>query len=130
MANEITVGFNLQVLNGYFTDRVALGQVQFDQNNAGRGGGVQQFTTSEEDFAIGDIDVASGSTAGFCYLRNIEAAGGADFLFGPQVGTGNFEAIGTLAPGEFAFFRLTPGVQLRGKASSGTCKVDIRIYED
>lgn len=131
MSNEIKVAFNLFASNGFFTDRVSLGQVSFDQTNAGRGGTTQTFTDSEADF-----DQDGVTTEGLVYIRNIEPAGRASFQFGPEIGTtGAGEMVCTLEPGDFAFFRLKAGVQLRGVAvpvgtAYTTCKVDIRIYED
>jgi len=131
MSDEIKVAFNLSAVNGYFTDRVALGQVAFDQANAGRGGTTQTFTDSESNFEQDGV-----TTEGLIYIRNLEATGRASFQFGPEIGTtGVAEMMCTLEPGDFAFFRMKPGVQLRGVCvpvgtAYTTCKVDIRIYED
>lgn len=131
MSDEIKVTFNLQVTNGFFTDRVALGQVSLDQVAKGRGGTTQTFTDSESDF-----DQSGVTTEGLVFIRNLEASGRAPFQFGPEIGTtGVAEMMCTLEPGDFAFFRMKPGVQLRGVCvpvgtAYTTCKVDIRIYED
>jgi hypothetical protein len=131
MSEEIKVSFNLQVANGFLTDRVALGQVSIDQATAGRGGNTQTFTESES--AVSQDGV---TTEGVVFMRNLEAAGGASFEWGPEAGTtGVMSLCGVLAPGEFAFFRLSPGVQLYGRSAPvGTggesCKVDIRVYEN
>ena len=131
MSEEIKVSFNLQAVNGFFTDKASLGQVSFDQTNAGRGGTTQTFTDSETDF-----DQAGVTTEGLAFISNIEPAGRASFEFGPEIGTsGAAELICTLEPGDFAFFRMKQGAQLRGVAvpvgtAYTTCKVDIRIYEN
>ncbi len=130
MANEIKVAFNLQVDNGFFQDRVPLGQQQYDQAAPGRGGVTQTFTDTEAD-----VDQDGVTTEGFCYLRNLEATGGASWDFGPEVGTtGSMAAVGRLGPGEFAFFPLKAGTQLRGVCipvgtAYTSCKIDVRIYE-
>ena len=130
MANEIKATFNLTVQNGHFRDQVALGQTSIDQAAIGRGGITQTFTETESDF-----DQDGVTTEGMVFMRNVEPAGNASLEYGPQVGAGDMEPIGILGPGEWAFFRMKPGVQLRGVAiavgtASVTCQVDIRIYED
>lgn len=121
MANEIKLRFSYLVENGFFRESFPGGQINIDQANPGRGGGVQVIGTSEETIAFGDV-----TTEGMLFMQNLDTA---NFIeWGPD-STGMVQC-GKIMPGKIAWFRVFPGVVLKAKADSASCKLDVRLYED
>jgi len=123
MADEIKVHVSLNVENGYYKWSYAPGQVSIDQAAIGADSRVQEIGTSEENIDVGDV-----STEGLVLMRNLDTT---NFVtYGPQVGTGNMEAMGKIKPGEVALWRMLPGAQLRAKADTAAVKLFRVILED
>ena len=121
MANEITVSFNAQVVNGLMRKTIQLGQMQIDQAAVGRAGHTQEIGTSSEVVDLGDV-----STNGMLYLRNLDET---NFItFGTDDVLGIIFA--ELKPGEFAWLRLAPTVVLYAQADTAACLLDVSLFED
>ncbi len=121
MANEIQGNFGLKVANGYFQDQYS-NSFSYTQYAVGRGGYVQTIGTSEEVVVTGDI-----AANGWCLLVNLDEDNYVEY--GPESG-GAMVAFGKLKPGEFAWFRLKPGVVLRAQADTADVQVDVRVYAE
>jgi len=124
MANEISVSFNAQIVNGFYRDTIQPGQVQITQSAVGRGGHVQSVGFAAPEV----IDIGDVATNGILYLRNLDDTN--YVTFGPQSDAATIEVFGKLKPGEFAFLRLAPTVVLWAQADTAACLVDVRLYED
>lgn len=121
MANEIQGSFGLRVANGYFSDSYQ-NSFSYTQYSLGRGGYVQTIGTSEEVVDVGDIDAN-----GWCLLVNLDTTNYVEY--GPE-SSGAMVAFGKLKPGEFAWFRLKPGVALRAQANTADVQLDVRVYAE
>ena len=123
MANEITVNLNMEIKNGFFAESIRPGQIRIDQSGEGRSGVVQTIGTSEEVVAFTEI-----STEGVLYMRNLDDT---NFVrYGPERPVSILVYFGKLKPGEYALFRLAPGVVMRAQADTAAVKLDVRLYED
>jgi hypothetical protein len=121
MANEIKLRLSFRVENGNFKDNWQGGQIDITQNNPGRGGYVQVIGTSEETIVFGDV-----TTEGILFMVNLDNT---NFIeWGPD-STGMVRC-GKIMPGKPAWFRVFPGVVLKAKADTASCKLDARLYED
>lgn len=122
MANEITMQITFSVTNGNFVDTFDSTLRNVDQAMAGRGGYAQDIGTTEEVIDLGDV-----STNGYCILTNLDAANYVEW--GPE-SAGAMVTMGKLKSGEYAIFRMAPGVVLRAKANTSNVLLDVRLYED
>lgn len=122
MADELKLTLASRLTNGSFKDNFDPGQISIDQAAVGAHRPIVTVGTSEEVIDTGDV-----ATLGWCIMQNLDATNYVDW--GPESG-GAMVAIGRLEPGEWAAFRLKPGIVLRGQANTAACKVDVRIYED
>ena len=123
MANEITVSFNAQVVNGFMRETIQPGQVQIDQAAIGRAGHAQEIGTSAEAVDLGDV-----STNGMLYLRNLDDTN--YILWGPQSDAATIEVCGKLKAGEFAWLRLDGSIVLWAQADTAACLLDVYLFED
>lgn len=120
MASEITVNLRVGILNGNMAETIAPQSLSIDQ--AAIGGpapGYQTIGTSEETVGLSEI-----STLGMCYIRNNDTTNFVEF----GVATGSYMV--RLKAGEFAWFRLKPGVTLYAKADTAACKCTIKVFEN
>lgn len=124
MADELKLTLQASLVNGYFKDTFAPGQIAITQNAIGGHRPIVIVGTGEEDLSVGDV-----TTNGWLLIRSLEPAGGNYVQFGPKSG-GSMVAVGRLKPGEIACLRLEPGVTLRWVANTASVKVDVRLYED
>lgn len=122
MADELKLTLASRLTNGAFKDNFDPGLISIDQAAVGAHRPIQVIGTAEEVIGAGDV-----GTLGWCILQNLDDTNYVDW--GPESG-GSMVAIGRLEPGEWAAFRLKPGIVLRGQADTASCKVDVRIYED
>lgn len=122
MADELKLTLASRLTNGSFKDNFDPGQISIDQAAVGAYRAIVIVGTAEEVIGAGDV-----GTLGWCILQNLDDTNHVDW--GPESG-GAMVAIGRLEPGEWAAFRLKPGIVLRGQANTAACKVDVRIYED
>lgn len=122
MAGTIRPTFSATVINDPFRDSIIESGVTVAQANIGKGGSVQIIGTAEEVVNFGDI-----VTEGYIYLKNVDATN--YVTWGPE-DTGALVVIGKLKPGEFAWFRVAPGVVMRAQADTADVKLDVRLYED
>lgn len=128
MADDvIKVTFALTVDNGALEDNIPQAVYFYDQSFAGRGGHVQWVDTTEEVIDVGDIDVGSVMTAGWCYLRNVEAVGSNYVVIGPE-SSGAMVGMIRLNPTEWAWLRIEPDTVIRAKADTGAVRLDVRLF--
>lgn len=124
MASEITVTIAASLANGNLIDNFQPGSKVINQTTRGQNGGTIAFTT-----AISQISKGSVSTYGWMFLRNTEATGGPNLIYGPHSTT--LVNMGELRPGESAAFRVTAGTTMAGMASSAAgVKCLVKIWED
>ena len=122
MSGTISVSFTASVSNGEFSDSLQIRSTSYTQTNIGASSGVRSIGTTEEVISTGDVAVE-----GFVYMKNLDSS---NFIeYGPDSG-GTMVSFGKLEPGEFAWFRLKPGITFKAKADTAAVLVDIRIYED
>jgi len=121
MADELKIRATVTLENGNYKDTFNPGLLEVDQAAAGRGGHVQSIGTSAETVEVGDV-----STLGWCVLRNCDATN--YVTIGPDdSGIKNFMR---LEAGEFAIFRLEPGITIKAIANTAAVLLDVRVYED
>lgn len=121
MADELQFQLTSRLDKDPFFDQI---QESFtiDVTGTGMASGIQVVGTSAE--AIVTTDVA---TLGWCYLKNLDSTN--FILFGPD-DTGTMKDFGRLDPGEPAWLRLKPGITVKVKADTSSCKMLYKIYED
>lgn len=123
MADEIRINVSMQVENGEFRHAFKPGQITVDQSDMGRGGYVQVITDTAATIDFGGTLV----TYGWLMMQNLDKLN--YITWGPD-NTG-LRDMGRLLPGEFAIFRLAPSpVVLKAAAPNGTCRLDVRLFED
>ncbi|WP_254513842.1 hypothetical protein [Anatilimnocola floriformis] len=121
MSNEITTLVRLNITNGVYTDAFSASPT-ITQNTLGANSGIQTVGTSAEALAVGDV-----ATLGLVCLLNTDAT---NFVqFGPD-DSGTMKVVGRLKPGEAAQFRLEPGITLKLKADTASCKVRFLLLND
>ena len=121
MADEITTRGSLELINGGYKLKVDLGTLKFDQTGTGGRDVVVNVGTSAETIASDEI-----GTLGWCLLLNLDATN--YVTYGPD-STGQVD-FGRLEAGEFALFRLEPGITLKATANTAACEVRCIILED
>ncbi len=122
MAGELSGTITTQFANGQLVDPNLVTRVQIDQATALFDVFVATVTTSE-----GDITFPSVATLGWIRIKNLNDT---NFVkYGPK-SAGVMVVFGKLKPGEEAWLRLMTGITLRMIADTGTCKVQIRAYND
>jgi hypothetical protein len=120
MANEITVSAGIRVLNGNSDFSQPSKTKSFDQ--AAIGGptpGAISVGTSEESTAFPEL-----TTEGWLYLQNNDATNYVQWGFATGVYGGRLKA------GEFALFRMEPGLTLYLKANTAACNVLVYGFEN
>ena len=121
MANEITVGCALKVVNGNNSFSFAPGTKTYTQ--AAIGGptpGYVTIGTSEESNTLSEL-----TTQGWVVMQNLDTANFVQWGFSTGVYGGRMEAGETAGP-----FRLEPGTTLYLKADTAACKVLIYAIQD
>lgn len=121
MPGTITIYQSVKVANGNQKESVLPGTLSIVQDAIGRGGHIQEVGTSDESLDFGDV-----STHGWLFLRNLDETNYVEY--GPDA-SGMVE-IGKLEPGETALFRMVDGTDIKAKANTAACLVDVRCYED
>lgn len=121
MANELQITLSSKFTNGSLKDTIESSTLNVTQATQGFHGPMVSVGTSEEDFDDGDV-----ATLGWIYLKNLDSANYVQW--GPK-SAGAMVAIGRLKAGEWAFFRLEPGVTLRWVANTAAVKVQVKLYE-
>lgn len=122
MANEITTSINVSLSNGYLTSSFAPGAVRITQNTGITHETVWIVGTSEEDLAIGDL-----ATLGYAMFRNLDTT---NYVQIGMSDAGTMKTFARLKPGEPAAIRLEPGITVRAKANTASCKVQVKIFND
>lgn len=123
MANELIFNGNLALNNGKLVRAVNLGSQRITQAAAFAYSNTQSLTTAEETIAVG-ADIA---TLGVAVLNNLDSTNNIEW--GPD-NSGTMLGAGILKPGEAFPLRLKPGVTYKAKASAGTAKLDVTIFND
>jgi hypothetical protein len=119
MANEITLSATLQLSNGLLTPSARAQRIQADQSAANANAGTQSIGTTHES-----IDMGGVSSAGYCYIRNIDDD---NFIeIGLEVSAA-FAPFAKLLPGEVALFRA--GGTLYAKADTAAATIDVLILD-
>lgn len=122
MADEQLVRLSVTTNKGFQVETISSGSISMDMANPGRGGSIQSIGFAAEE-VIGFGDVA---TEGNLYMKNLDPD---NFIeWGPESG-GSMVPCGKILPGEIAWYRMKPGVILRGQADTGNCLLDVRLYE-
>jgi len=125
MADEITLEINIHVDKNTFQKDINE-RIEFDLSGAGGGnpGLVDIGSGAEEDIDFGDV-----SGGGLIFMQNL---GSNPVNWGKKDGSGNMQAIGTLAAidadslnGGMAVFTMESTATLRMQASGGSSKVFI-----
>lgn len=122
MANELQLTLGVTFANAALKDNVASSTLNVTQTTLGFHAPVVSVGSgAEEDLSVGDI-----GTLGWIYLKNLDTANYVQW--GPKSG-GSMVAVGRLKFGEFAIFRLEPGITLRWIANTAAVKVLVKLYE-
>lgn len=116
MSSEITGQVSVYCSNGNYKGQFNQ-TLAIDQAAQGAAAGIHTVTTSEGNLSLGDV-----TTAGVCCLQSLEPTGGNYVDWGLD-DSSTLKAIGRLAPGEVAVFRLVPSVNLRMKAHTASVSV-------
>ena len=124
MANEINIGLNMQVRNGFFSDTANPGTIQVDQAALGRGGYVQDIGFAAPEV----VDFGDVTTNGYMYLRNLDETN--YVTFGPQSDAATIEVFGKLKPGEVALLRVAPTIIMWAQADTAAVKLEVSLFED
>lgn len=128
MSNELTITVSTSLANpstatsGGLRDNFTSGSIKANQTTAGMFTAVVATSTSEAAFPSSGL-----GTNGYMYLQNLDSTN--DIDWGPSSG-GSMVAAGTLkagGPGQLIYCKSTS--TFRHKASAGTPKLLIRIYE-
>lgn len=119
---EIRFNYNLAVANGNYN--VSQNEAdQWDQSAVGAASGIAATTTSAANLSYGSVSTAN---VGFLLLKNLDTTNAVSWGYDSS----GFVAIGKLKPGEVAFFRVTPSLQLQLKAAAGTPNVQYWLLRD
>lgn len=121
MADELSFNLSITVDKTPLYETITPGTFQFDVSAIGLAAGVQVVGTSAE--AIVTTDVAS---LGWCYLQNLDSTN--FILYGPDDG-GTLKDFGKMLPGEIAWLRLKPGITVKAKADTASCKMLYKIFD-
>jgi hypothetical protein len=122
MADEITIGrIRVELNKGNIADKVLvdIATQQWDQAGVGFIQNVVNVGTSEETLATTEI-----GTLGWAVFHNLDSTNYVRWGFSTTVYGGRLE------PGEYAVFRLNPGVTTYMIANSAACEVMVTIIED
>jgi hypothetical protein len=122
MANEIKLASSLQIKNGVFQYNHATSLAITQVNIGGGNPGLVQFSTTQEQITFGEL-----STPGLVLVQNMDSTN--NIQLGNYVSS-VFYPIVRLNPGESYVFRLHESVVLYGKASAGTPKGLIHVFEN
>jgi len=121
MAGELQGTVATRLANGSLVDPNLSAAFSITQGTALMDVLTVSVTTSE-----GDITFPSVTTLGWIRIKNLDTT---NFIkYGPKSGT--MVVFGKLKAGEEAWFRMMTGITLRMIADTGTCKVQIRAYND
>lgn len=120
--NEITLSYQLSVINGDFRDQFQPSQQRYDQSAQGYHSGIASVGTSEEALSLGDV-----STAGIAVFQNLDSTN--YVTLGPDSAGSMVPAI-RLNPGEVIHFRMDQSASYKWQADTATCKVLFKIYEN
>ena len=126
MTDEITINATVKVDNASLSiPETGIKNTKFDQATLGGPAvGYQTIGTSEESVSLAEL-----TTPGFCFMKNLEAAGGNFVTYGPD-STG-MVAFGEMKATEVALFRLTrTSPTLVMQADTAAVKCQIFIIED
>lgn len=118
MADEITIGTFIRVVNGNMKDEFSIGNYSVDQ--VAMGGPTPGYFTlglSEETISFAEL-----ATKGYCLIQNLDATNFIKWGFATTVYGGK------LLPGESALFRLN-NTSLYMIADTAACKVLVKGYE-
>jgi len=119
MADEITVGASIRVINGNMRDEFNPGTLSYTQVAVGGPTpGYVTIGTSEESFALPEL-----STKGWVMMQNLDATNFVQWGFSTTVYGGRMKAGETAGP-----FRLDV-LAIFLKADTAACKVQIKAYE-
>lgn len=122
MANEITLTAIAKLVNGSLTPgTIKVSNLQVDQTNAEVDTFTQNIGTSEEDVTFGNV-----TTLGWLFMRNLDSTNYVQW--GAKDTT--MKTAGRLEAGEFALFRVEPGITLRMVANTAACDVWFVMYGD
>ncbi len=124
MSDEITLNFNVSVINGNMRESIQPGLQQIDQANVGRAGHAQSIGFAAPEV----VDLGDVSTNGILILHNLDETN--YITFGPQSDAATIEVFGKLKPGEAFPMRLAPGIILWAQADTGDCLLDVKLFED
>lgn len=122
MANEITLNARFKLINGNLKPgEVIISNLQVDQAAAEVSMFTQNIGTSEEDVSFTGV-----TTLGWLLMRNLD---GTNYVqWGAKDTT--MKTAGRLEAGEFAFFRVEPGITLRMVANTAACDVVFYMWGD
>lgn len=121
MANELQITLSSTFTNGSLKDTIASATLNVTQTTQGFHGPCVSVGTSEEDFDDGDV-----ATLGWIYMKNVDSSNYVQW--GPK-SAGAMVAMGRLKAGEWAIFRMEPGITLRWVANTAAVKVQVKLYE-
>lgn len=93
-----------------------------DISAIGMAAGIQVVGTTAEAVVTTDV-----SSLGWCYMKNMDTTN--FILYGPDDG-GTMKDFGKMKPGEPALVRLKPGITMKVKADTASCKMLYKIFED
>jgi hypothetical protein len=122
VANEMTVKVTRTVVRGTFAPPPISVSDRIDVSASKRHATTWAVGTTAEAMPTGDV-----GTLGRLFLHNRDTTNFVDF--GPDSG-GTLIPCVRLKPGEFAEFRLKPGVTYKGQADTGACDVDMELLSD
>lgn len=121
MANEIQITLVVNVTNGNFRDNINPGSMSITQSAIGMASGIQAVGTSAEAIVTTDV-----TNLGWGYFKNLDSTN--FVLIGPDDG-GTMKDFGKLLAGEACLIPLKPGITIKAKADTATCKLEYKIYE-
>lgn len=121
MATSLRLTLSAIVNNGTYKDQFKPDALEVTLAAVGARKGVQTIGTSAETVTTGDV-----ATLGWCFLQNLDAT---NFItYGPD-STGQVD-FGRLKAGEWAAFRLEPGITLKATADTAACKMAVWILDN
>lgn len=123
MANEITVGGSLSVVNGNLSVSKQFSGLRFDMTGDSYSANAQSIGTTYEALTIG----ADVGNQGWCIMRNLDAT---NYVEIGLDGGADLDPFIRLEAGEFALFRLSPAIAPYGKADTAAVVVEFIVIED
>jgi len=121
MANEISIGIQVDISNGYFATTINKSFLD-DFPILGEGGGVQIIGTTPENLDFGDLVYE-----GWLFMQNLDEDNIIDY--GPDDGGGTMVSCGRLDPGECCLWRMKPGITIKACARTAASRLRVRCFD-